>query len=391
MKRAAVCISHPRMLGGGSEITALWLLESVERDCDVTLLTAGTVAWEQLNQFAGTALDPDRITVRIAPMPQAVRDAMAGDAVRGAFFARFVRSLGRRFDVCISSYNFVQFGRPAIQFIADFSWDDEIRRAYDPVSPGLRGVMQRSTPLRWAYRGATDLIAGGRFDMRTHRGDVIVANSRWTADILKQRYDLAPRVIYPPVHTPAADKERPRSGDFVLLGRISPEKKVVEAIDLIARVRQRGHEVNLHIIGPLDGSAYSTLVIRRAHEAGAWVKLRGALYGDEKFVELGRHSFGLHMRQREAFGIVIVEMIKTGVIPFVPAHSAPAEIVEDERLCFDNEDHAVEIIDRLLRAPRQLDDIRQGLAARSEFFGTRRFATEVSALVEEQLAERATA
>ena len=82
---------------------------------------------------------------------------------------------------------------------------------------------------------------------------------------------------------------------------------------------------------------------------GDWVRLRDGLYGEEKYEVLENHAFALHARKREAFGIAVAEMLKMGIVPFVPADSAPVEIVTDDRLVFDNPDHAVDVIDRALR------------------------------------------
>ena len=378
-----VGIFHPCLGAGGSEACAMVLLEVLQNRCETTLVTGAPFECARLNNAYQTRVDENKISVRIVPMPGVVREAAAGDALRGAFFARYVRKVSQDFDLCISAYNFAPFGRPAIQFIADFSWDEEMRRAYDPVLPGLRGVMQRPTPLRSAYLGLCDLIGGRRFDPRDHALDVVVANSRWTADILERRHGLRTRVIYPPVHTPSQIDWSNDSGDFVLLGRIAPEKRVVEAIEVLDRVRRRGHSFQLHIIGPMDASEYCERVRQAAETAGNWVRLRGALYGDDKFAELGRHTFGLHMRQREAFGIAVAEMIKMGLVPFVCAGSAPTEIVADDRLTFQDLDSAVDLIDSMLRDGAGLAETRAKLAVRADLFSTERMAAEARTLVQE--------
>ncbi len=380
-----VCIAHPGLGSGGSEACAMALLEAFQHEHETTLITGAPFDCARLNRAYHGHVDESRINVMIAPTPEVVRDASAGDAMRGAFFARFLKDVSKDFDICISSYNFAEFDRPAIQFVADFSWDDKIRRAYDPVSPGLRGFVQRPNPVRWAYLAAANLIRGGRHNIHAHADDVIVANSLWTANLLAQRHGLRSQVIYPPVYAPVYDADAARSNDFVMLGRISPEKRVIEAIDVLSRVRERGHQVGLHIIGPLDESAYSDQVRSRAQRQGDWVRLHGGLYGDEKFVELGHHAFGLHLRQREAFGIAVAEMIKMGLVPFVPAGGAPAEIVADERLVFQNQDHAVEVIDRVLRNQPQLASIKERQAERAKLFSTEKFVMEARKLVDSTL------
>jgi glycosyltransferase involved in cell wall biosynthesis len=89
------------------------------------------------------------------------------------------------------------------------------------------------------------------------------------------------------------------------------------------------------------------------------------------------------MQAREAFGIAVAEQVKMGLIPFVPAETAPAEIVGDPRLCFVSRDHAVEVIDGLLRRPDEHHAIRSGLAARGGLFSKERFAAEVRELLRE--------
>ncbi|NDW04369.1 glycosyltransferase family 4 protein [Jiella pacifica] len=382
--RARILVAHPGLGAGGSEARAMALLEALQDRHRTTLVTGAPFEPERLNLAYQTAVDPQKIAVMTAPMPQILARANGGDALRAAFFGRFVRRIGSDFDLCISAYNFADFGRPGIHFVADFSWDDDIRRSFDPGSPGLRGVMQRPGVARSAYLGLCNAVAGSRMRPVHRDGDVVVANSRWTANLLRERHGLKSRVIYPPVHTaPVCGEER--SGDFVMLGRIAPDKRILEAIDILAGVRERGHRFDFHVVGRLGADAYGRHVAEKARQAGDWVRLAGGLYGDAKHEFLGRHGFALHVRKREAFGIAVAEMIKAGLVPFVPGGSAPAEIVGDERLTFDDADHAVEVIDRMLRRPGEITAIRAGLAKRGVMFSQEAFAGQALALIEECL------
>jgi len=378
-----ICITHPGLGSGGSEACAMALLEMFQGSYETTLVTGAPFDCGRLNRAYNSHVAPDRVKVLQAPTPAVLRHGGAGAALRGAFFERFVKSIRSDLDLCISSYNFVDFGRPAIQFIGDFIWDDEVRLAYDPVRPGLRGLIQSRNPARWAYLAAANLIRGGRRDMRVFTRDVVVANSRWSADMLARRYGIPSRVIYPPVYAPPRAADSNRLADFVFLGRIVPEKRVLQAIDVLGRVRGKGHAVKLHVIGPLDESIYCDQVRAKVRDCSDWVRLHGGIYGGEKFAELGRCAFGLHMRQREPFGIAVAEMVKMGVVPFVPAGSAPHEIVDDDRLAFRDDDHAVEVIDRVLRDDAELADIRAKLARRAGDFSTERFVGETRKVFEE--------
>ena len=361
------------------------VLELAQHEFEVTLATESPFDCERLNQAYHTAVSRTKVAVGLAPTPAWLGRMRGGDALRGAYFSRYVRQIASRFDVCVSAYNFVPFGRPAIQFVADFSWDDALRRESDPPSPGLRGVIQRSGPLRSLYLAAVGAIFLEGAPPSNSRNDIVVANSRWTADLLARRHGVASRVIYPPVHAEPFDVDARRSDDFVMLGRIAPDKRIEDAIDVLARVRARGHEFNFHVIGPLDDSAYSNRLRNVAQKHGDWVRLRGGIYGAGKFNEIAQHSYALHMRAREPFGIAVAEQVKMGLIPFVPADTAPAEIVGDPRLCFVSRDHAVEVIDGLLRRADEHQPIRAKLAARGKAFSKERFTAEVTALLRESI------
>ena len=390
MGKQRIAIAHPGLKAGGSEAPAMALLEMLQHQYDITLVTGYRFERERLNKAYQTAVEDGRIAVDMAPMPPGLRNLKAGDALRGAFFGRHVRHVAKQFDLCISTYNFAPFGRSAIQFIADFSWDDEIRYALPRPTVGLRGLMQAPSYPRAAYLGLCHLVDRDKFGLRAQQQDVVVANSQWTADLLRSRHGISSRVIYPPVESRPYDGDAARSGDFVMLGRIEPDKRIIEAIEVLSRVRARGHRFAFRIIGSLDNSPYSSRVRSLAAQKGDWVHLEGGLYGEEKFSLLARHSYALHMREREAFGIAVAEQVKMGLIPFVPEQCAPKEIVGDPRLCFRDADDAVEIIDKLLRDSDQLAEVRQRLVARAKLFSAERFVEEARTLIMEHLVNKTT-
>ena len=122
-------------------------------------------------------------------------------------------------------------GVPAIQCVADFSWDENLRRRFDPIPGGVRDLFHHSRALRHCYLrlcrsiappSGRDLFAGD---------DLIVANSHWTAIRLLERYGAIARVVYPPVAGEFPDVfHEYRSKDFVCIGRISAEKRIERMI-----------------------------------------------------------------------------------------------------------------------------------------------------------------
>ncbi|HEY1629148.1 MAG TPA: hypothetical protein VGF52_04765, partial [Tepidisphaeraceae bacterium] len=216
--RLKVGIAHVRMARGGSEARAAWGIQALRDDYDVSLITSGEVDVQAVNHFYGTNLQSGEFDVRLAPSPFGFQRVMDAAAMRGGLFQRFCRSIAHEFDVLISAYNFCDFGMPAIQCIADFSWNERIRNEIDP--PPARGsrLICRPNPLRFAYLSLARAV--GRPSGRNLLGDCIIANSQWTARMIRQRCGVNCQVLYPPVvfNSPIVDWQDREIG-FVCMGR----------------------------------------------------------------------------------------------------------------------------------------------------------------------------
>jgi len=382
-----IALAHGGMGCGGSEVAVFWGVAALRGYHDLNLITGCPIELDRLNRHCGTDISPADFHPLVAP--QWPRKLIGHtDALRGAVFGRFLRSAASQFDVCLSGYNIMDFGKPAIQFIADFSFDDELRRSYDPAPPGLRGWGHRPGTFRRAYLGLARMIAGhSGYD---GRDDLIVANSNWTADVLRLRRGMRiDRVINPPVvaDAPYVPWEQ-REGGFTILGRISHEKRIERVIDILARVRAKGHDVHLHVIGPIDNDAYGAMISRRIADNAAWCFAEGRKAGAEKMQVLASHRYAIHGRASEAFGIAVAEQVMAGCIPFVPDSGGPVEIVGHPDLCYRDVDDAVAKIDAVLRDKVQQAALCESLTRQGQLFSTDRFMRELRAVVEEFIERR---
>lgn len=281
----------------------------------------------------------------------------------------------------MSGYNVMDFGKPAIQFIADFSFNDVLRQQYDSLPPGAKQWVHRPGVLRRGYLGLARVI-GGRSGYDGSE-DWIIANSEWTAGVLRSRLGMVSnRVIYPPVIADAPDFpwERRATG-FTVLGRVSYEKRIDRVIDILGRVRARGYDVRLHVIGSIGDDAYGRLIRERIAANGGWCFAEGAKVAAEKMALLTQHRYAIHGREGEAFGIAVAEQVKAGCIPFVPSEGGPAEIVGTEGLTYRDEDEAVAKIVGVLEDPKRQQDLRAHLADRAGMFSAERFMSDVRTLV----------
>ena len=269
--RRKVVIGHPRIGYGGSESTMMWLIEALKREFDVTVMTTGGWDLPALNSYYGTHVRQDEVKVRIAPVPFLARSLPAA-ALRGACFQSFARQIAKEYDIRISAYNPTDWGLLAIHFIADFSWNPEIRKQFDPPSPGF---IYRESMFRWFY--LTIAAAYGRpSGQDVLRDDVLIANSKWTAALIQRQCGVeCAEVVYPPVGNEFSSVPwEVKKQSFVMIGRIAPEKRIERAIEILERVRQRGHSVQLHLCGQIESDPYGRQIAHLCQERGDWVHSR---------------------------------------------------------------------------------------------------------------------
>jgi glycosyltransferase involved in cell wall biosynthesis len=380
--RQKVAIGHPRLGFGGSESNVMWLIEALKGDYEVTVVTTGGWDLVALNDYYGTRVGADEVKVRIVPVPLLVRSRSAA-ALRGACYQRFVRKIAEEYDVRVSAYNPTDWGLPAIHFIADFSWHRGLRERLDPPSPGW---VYRDSLIRKAYLGIAS--AYGRPSGRdVLRDDPMIANSRWTANLLKQSFDVdCAAIVYPSVWTEFPDVPwEQKEKAFVMIGRIAPEKQLELAIAILEAVRHRGHAIRLHLCGKIENDLYGRRIARLCKEHADWIIPEGRVSGTRKAQILANCRYGIQTRAAESFGISVAEMTRAGAIVFASSDGGQAEILGHPALLFSNVDEAVEKIHAALENPSLQSTLGAHLAAQAQLFSASLFMRKARACIEESL------
>ena len=375
MSKASIAVCHPRMGFGGSEAAAMWTLEALKRDYRVALIAGGRIDLGALNSFCGTAVESGECEILEIPLPWPLSKANWGAALRGAFVSRGMRTYFDRFDLLISSYNIGSFGRPGIHLLADFSWDERLRRQLDSTSSSAGALAGVKGSLRNLHLALAKAISGPAAHRNSGDLGIVFANSRWTAEVLGPRYAIDAKLLYPPVtmREPGAFCG-PRRRRFVCVGRISPEKRIEQMIGILRAVRARGHDIALHIIGATRETTYGRMIERMCRSEGSWIVLEGRRFGASKTRLLAESAFGIHARACEAFGIAVAEMITVGCVPFVPAEGGPAEIVNyNPAIVYSSPEDGIEKIDAMLRNSTLERDTRALLLKRACLFSCESF------------------
>jgi glycosyltransferase involved in cell wall biosynthesis len=187
-----------------------------------------------------------------------------------------------------------------------------------------------------------------------------------------------------PIFTDWANKQ----ADFVWIGRITPSKRLETAINIVGRLRESGLHCKLHVVGNAIDKGYEARIRELAHSKGDWVVLEGPLYGPEKARFLSRFRYAIHTQENEAFGITLVELIKSGCILFGPDSCGGAEILDHDDLLFKTEEEAVRKILRVIQEPRRMDALRSHLLDRADCFSCEQFCRSVQQLVARFLEEK---
>ena len=380
-----VAVVHPQLVaGGGSEAGAMWTLQALQDESRLTLITLGRPDLESLNRKYGTTVDESKIEGRFLRLPLGTRKRF--DALRGFRLARYCRRHARDFDVMISAYNVMDFGVAGIQGIADFSFDDALRRELHAESGEAGGGVYKASLMRSLYLGLGRALAGGTGD--GWKRNLTVANSEWTRDLLRERFGVASDVVYPPVAGgfPAIPWNEREDG-FVVIGRLVPGKGISRVIEILGDVRKE-KPVHLHIIGRRERSAHAREIGELCRRNRDWIHLEGEKYGPEKAEFLARHKYGISGCRNEAFGIAVAEMVKAGSLVWVPDGGGQKEIVAHPGLVYSDRDHAVSLILAALGEPAAAAALRYHLEARADLFSSGRFAEEMRGIVRGFLSEK---
>ena len=122
LPKALVC--HPWMEMAGSELVAVWTLQALLGQYDVHLCTAAGFDPDRWKKDAGTSFDRKDLSWIEAPRLPGAKNGATLPHLHRARFEGFCRKIAGEFDVVISAYNPIAFGRPGFQIIGDHRWRD---------------------------------------------------------------------------------------------------------------------------------------------------------------------------------------------------------------------------------------------------------------------------
>lgn len=353
------------------------VLESLHDVYDITLLTLTEPDLAALNDYYNTNVKRGSINVERLGLffPTLYRHTDKLHLFKNACLSRLVKRERNRFSLVISTYNEFSFRTESFQYIH---------------MPQFR---------RWATENGNDHLASDiydklcmmieGFDVDDISSNYLVTNSEWTAGVTEDIYGVTPEIVYPPVDTegfvdtPWTERE----DGIVTIGRMLPYKNVRRTIAIVSELHDRGHDIHLHVAGPVPDTEYTETVKSDAARHD-FIHLEGEVSRDELVRLISTHKYGIHGTNHEHFGMVVAELAAGGAIPFVPDGGGQREIVrERDELLYSTTGEAVDKIERVLHNSKLREELRTELSDIEERFGRQRFKTTIRKVVAEALAE----
>ncbi|MEI9991471.1 MAG: glycosyltransferase [Rhizomicrobium sp.] len=222
---------------------------------------------------------------------------------------------------------------------------------------------------------------------------VTVTNSSWTAEQFLRNY---PEADVHPIHFGIAVELKPdsaawvdferRANNFAIVGRISPGKRTLDAVEIVSRLRGLGHDVGLHIIG--SGSGLYADALLRAITDKPWVKWHQSLNRTEMEELIVGNKWGLHCCEHEHYGFAPGEMQALGCITFIHDSGGQREIILNAEQRYSDIDDAVRKIDTVMRDTSRHEALTALGAEGAKLHSSEGFRRKFLALVEEVMTEK---
>ena len=339
-------------LGGSDYLPLLFIAELQRRGCDVTLALDWESDLERAANLYHVDLDAKRVHIlTVKPKNRFIRRL---DSILPFYRVRQLKKMAKHADVCISTANMIDFGKPAhhivylMRLFGDNAFNDFCQ--HRPPLSGFPRLKRRI--LKLIAEGFLRPLLGVRSTRKilADQRESICVPSRYVADTMRTFYGpFNCTVFYPPTSFDIPPMEIERDPMRVIyLGRIQREKGILEIVEIVERTREiSGLDIHLHLAGPLTPGNY-TENLKQIVAEKAWIQLVDPVYGKEKAAFLLSGTYAIHAERDEAFGISITEYLKAGCIPVVPDEGGTPEVVGNPALTYHTNEDAARLLTLLI-------------------------------------------
>lgn len=365
---------------GGGEAVCVWFMQALVDKYNVTLFTNGDFNISELNEYFGTNLKRADFKVNKLNLPWFLDKSFTLEMTKIAIAMRTIKRQKSNFDLIVSTFGEMDFGWQGIQYIHYPRWSRDFLLQYTDL--GRRSSWYRI--VHYLYHKICAYIT--HFNNDAVRNNLTLVNSEWTGKRFKKTYNAEYIIVYPPIQN---DFEQipwdKRENGFVCLSRLSSDKRILDTISIITRLKYKGYNVHLHIIGPTYKDDYVQRIKDKVSNC-SYIKLEGKTSREKLCSIISRHKYGIHSARNEHFGIAVAELVLAGCIPFAHDSGGPKEILRNTNLLlFKDKEEAIDKISLVLDN-RQLQ-LLSGLRKNSTRFTKQSFQRKILKIITDYLTE----
>ena len=376
-----IALIHPSMIvGGGSETITLWAAEALKEQYAVSIISSVKIDLDQCNDFYNTGLKQNEIRFIQVKPPFLLKNQRLFNALRDYRLARYCKSRANEYDLMFSTYNPMDFGKRGIQYILDPNFNEEMLRLLNPVPATWMKWFYKDYPLRKLYLFLGHILSN--YTVKGMRKNMTLVDSHWAGELTYRHYGLRCRTVYPPVtgeFDPVPFQDR--SNGFVCIGRIVRDKQLEKIIQIIQKTRERIPDVHLHIIGKESDRFYYQKIAAISKKHTDFIHFDGVVSAEQKTEILSHHKYGIHGKRNEPFGIAVAEMVKAGLIVWVPDGGGQVEIVNHDDLIYKTEEEAVAKIENVMESVDKQKMLLKHLEKQAGKFSSMIFMSEIKSIV----------
>lgn len=255
-----VLIVHPQFKEtGGAELVSLRFIERiVERlQAHITILCSQNFDIDDIQKRTEIYFLTENINILVAKQPIWLRWIYPSlHQLRLAYLHRAAKAIAMNYDLCIDTYNEIDFGRKGLQYIHHPMFaDSAFLREYEMTG----GSKLKNIPyIEKAYQMLVRKVS--KDTIEGFRNNVTLTNSNFIAKKIEQLYGLQSTVVYPSVTVERSfqinipwDRRKLR---FITIGRISSDKNLVEYVDICRAIKKILPYAEFIIVGRIGQPAF---------------------------------------------------------------------------------------------------------------------------------------
>ncbi len=361
MKR--VLIVHPDLtVIGGAEKVALHIISYLlEQNWQVTILTLNPVNFDKISELTEFSFSKDNIIELTAYCPAKIKKLSSLSLIKLAFLHRAAQKVSSQFDLCISTYNELNFGKPGIQYIHHPYWPER-RLLHKKHTIWNRNILDKHPFYEKVYRFFAQTIARNK---KGFSQNITLVNSIFIQQIVKSIYDINGTVLYPGFLN---DKDfrvsvfnDSQTYQLVTISRLTPDKNILELIHSFNILFRKEPNARLIIAGYPGNPEYLKKISKLISDYKIPIEIKTGISREEVLSLLETSQFYISTKKYEHFGISVLEAAARGCIPLIHRSGGTVEIVPEKELQFNHFDEMPDKIIYLRNNPSELHRIKDDL------------------------------